>query len=62
LCFFPEIGGRIFSPLDLQEMLVWKKRTKKIANHQSDAGLPDFSWWNIPKRWKIYQKTTKDTK
>jgi hypothetical protein len=26
------------------------------------AGLPDFSWYNIPKRGKIYQMTTKYTK
>jgi hypothetical protein len=24
-----------------------------------EAGLPDFSWCNIPKRGKIYQMTTK---
>jgi hypothetical protein len=22
-------------------------------------GLPDFSWYNIPKAWKMYQITTK---
>jgi hypothetical protein len=26
------------------------------------AGLPDFSWYKIPKRGKIYQMTTKCTK
>jgi hypothetical protein len=26
------------------------------------AGLPDFSWYNIPKREKLYQMTTKCTK
>jgi hypothetical protein len=26
------------------------------------AGLPDFSWHNIPKRDKIYQMTIKYTK
>jgi hypothetical protein len=26
------------------------------------AGLPDFSWYNIPKRGKIYQITTKYNK
>jgi hypothetical protein len=28
----------------------------------SVAGLPDFSWRNIPKRGKLYQNTTKYTK
>jgi hypothetical protein len=26
------------------------------------AGLPDFSWYNLPKRGKIYQTTTQYTK
>jgi hypothetical protein len=26
------------------------------------TGLPDFSWYKIPKRGKIYQMTTKYTK
>jgi hypothetical protein len=26
------------------------------------AGLPDFSWYKIPERGKIYQMTTKYTK
>jgi hypothetical protein len=26
------------------------------------AGLPDFSWYNIPKRGKIHQMTTYNTK
>jgi hypothetical protein len=26
------------------------------------TGLPDFSWYNVPKREKIYQTTTKYTK
>jgi hypothetical protein len=26
------------------------------------AGLPDFSWYNIPKREKMYQTATKYTK
>jgi hypothetical protein len=32
-----------------------KRRLKK----RSEAGLPDFSWHNIPKREQIYQITTK---
>jgi hypothetical protein len=24
-----------------------------------DPGLPDFSWYNIPNRWKIYHMATK---
>jgi hypothetical protein len=24
--------------------------------------MPDFSWYNLPKRGKMYQMTTKDTK
>jgi hypothetical protein len=27
-----------------------------------ESGLPDFSWYNIPKRVEIYQITTKYTK
>jgi hypothetical protein len=29
---------------------------------RSQAGLPDFSWDNIPKRERIYQKDYKITK
>jgi hypothetical protein len=29
---------------------------------ENDSGLPDFSWYSIPKREKIYRITTKYTK
>jgi hypothetical protein len=29
---------------------------------EAGTGLPDFSWYNIPKRGKIYQMTIKYTK
>jgi hypothetical protein len=32
------------------------------ASQTGVSGLPDFSWYNIPKRGKIYQSTTKYTK
>jgi hypothetical protein len=38
-----------------KEML--KRRIERLR-----AGLPDFSWCNIPKRGKIYQNTIKYTK
>jgi hypothetical protein len=31
-------------------------------NGTIEAGLPDFSWYKIPKRGKIYQITTNYTK
>jgi hypothetical protein len=35
---------------------------RNAAGVKSDPGLPDFSWYNIPKWLKIYQKATKYTK
>jgi hypothetical protein len=35
---------------------------KKRHDYAFGAGLPDFSWYNIPKRDKIYQMTLKYTK
>jgi hypothetical protein len=32
------------------------------SDHASPTGLPDFSWYNLPKRVKIYQITIKCTK
>jgi hypothetical protein len=38
------------------------KFTSKALAVWSSAGLPDFSWFKIPKLGKIYQITTKYTK
>jgi hypothetical protein len=35
---------------------------KVLDEGQCTPGLPDFSWYNIPKRGKIYQITIKYTK
>jgi hypothetical protein len=40
-------------------MPVEKNVTQK---HVCVPGLPDFSWYKIPKRGKIYQMTTKYSK
>jgi hypothetical protein len=32
------------------------------AGTRTETGLPDFSWYNIPNRGKMYQMTTKYTK
>jgi hypothetical protein len=47
---------------------VWGKKAFFSAAAYIDAGLPDFSWYNLPKREKItnehktYQMATKYTK
>jgi hypothetical protein len=35
---------------------------EKIVSHPHYIVLPDFCWYNIPKRVKIYQRTLKHTK
>jgi hypothetical protein len=34
-----------------------KKKKGETLNRKSEAGVPDFSWHNIPKRGDIYQMT-----
>jgi hypothetical protein len=58
-----------------QNSLSWNPRTEPLfsreklfsesrcnSRHSLPAGLPDFSWYKIPKRGKIYQITTNRTK
>jgi protoporphyrinogen oxidase len=42
--------------------MVWKLEGDMIAGPVQTAGLPDFSWYNIPKREKIYQITIRYSK
>jgi hypothetical protein len=37
------------------------RRKKTVRWQKSSTGLPDFSWYNTPKREKIYQITIKYT-
>jgi hypothetical protein len=39
----------------------YMKLTSLRTEHLSDSGLSDFSWYNIPKRQKIFQMTTNYT-
>jgi hypothetical protein len=43
-----------------------KERLSHLADVETEfealAGMPDFSWYNIPKREKIYQMTIKYTR
>jgi hypothetical protein len=39
-----------------------RKRVATPKESGLEPGLPDFSWYNIPKGGKIYQMTTKYTK
>jgi hypothetical protein len=42
-------------------LLALEKKTVR-ALERSHPELPEMSWHNIPKRWKIYHATTKFTK
>jgi hypothetical protein len=43
-----------------RRVTIWKFATSSLELQIS--GLPDFSWYSIPKRGKIYQMTTNYTK
>jgi hypothetical protein len=49
-------GSAFLSPIFAGETTVARERERLTA------GLPDFSWYKIPKREKIYQITTNYTK
>jgi hypothetical protein len=51
-----------FNGTKAKQLSYWKGQDFKTSIMHSCAGLPDFSWYNIPKRVKIYQITTKYTK
>jgi hypothetical protein len=42
---------------------IWNAEQQKYLSETDEAapGLPDFSWYDLPKRGKIYQMTTKYT-
>jgi hypothetical protein len=44
--------------LEINHLATLAERRSTIA-HDRFSGLPDFSWYKIPKRGKIYQMTTK---
>jgi hypothetical protein len=44
--------------LEINHLATLAERRSTIA-HDRFSGLPDFSWYKIPKGGKIYQMTTK---
>jgi hypothetical protein len=39
----------------------WETSSQPVVRFAFGTRLPDFSWYNVPKRVKIYQQTTKYT-